>query len=373
MAVNYDDKRFTEVESQKSAALKDLDKTYDGMVESSQKGYNDQIQASKDWVNKQTEIQNDNTDFAIEQINQQKDQTRKDYLKEQSGAYVDWQKQSNKYGAEAERQASMGMANSGYSESSQVAMYNAYQNRVTTAREVYSRDVLNFDNKITEAKLQNNALLAEIAYEGLREQLALGIEAMQYKNSLIIQKTSEKRAINSEYYNRWKDVLSQINTENAQAEQKRQFDANMAFQREQFEWQKAQAAAKASSGSISKSSSGSSSKKSSGSSSSSVSKNTSSKSTGKKEDEYKIDMASLIKMGYAGKSAREIDSLVRQGVLQEIVDPINKVITYKQTRPDFLAKKKYGGAKYDATYMDDAIETMKHNSNPFTIFQKPVK
>lgn len=342
MAVNYDDKRFTEVESQKSEALKDLDKTYDGMVESSQKGYNDQIQASKDWVDKQTEIQNENTDFAIEQINQQKDQARKDYLKEQSGAYVDWQKQSNKYGAEAERQASMGMANSGYAESSQVSMYNAHQARVTAAREVFSRAELNFDNKITEAKLQNNALLAEIAYEGFKEQLAFGIEAMQYKNSLLIQKTSEKRAIDTDYYNRWKDVLSQINTENAQAEQKRQFDANMAFQREQFEWQKAQAAAKASSGSISKSSSGSSSKKSSGSGSSSVSKSTSNSTPKlKSKDELEVNMASVLALGYGPISAARLDSLVKTGEVVEIVDPIKGVINYKKANPTAVVKSKY--------------------------------
>jgi hypothetical protein len=339
MSVNYDDERFTEVESQKSAALKDLDKTYDDMVDSSQKGYNDQIQASKDWVDKQTEIQNENTDFAIEQINQQKDQTKKDYLKEQSGAYKDWQKQSNKYGAEAERQASMGMANSGYSESSQVAMYNNYQNRVAAAREVYSRAVLNFDNKITEAKLQNNALLAEIAYEGLREQLALGIEAMQYKNSLLIQKSSEKRAINTDYYNRWKDVLSQINTENAQAEQKRQFDANMAFQREQFEWQKAQATAKASSAI-------SSSKKSSGSASSSISKSTSDNTPKvKSKDELKVDMTSVLNLGYGPINAARLNSLVKTGEVQEIVDPIKGVITYKKSNPSLTYNtyvSKYG-------------------------------
>lgn len=358
MSVNYDDERFTEVESQKSAALKDLDKTYDDMVDSSQKGYNDQIQASKDWVDKQTEIQNENTDFAIEQINQQKDQTKKDYLKEQSGAYKDWQKQSNKYGAEAERQASMGMANSGYSESSQVAMYNNYQNRVAAAREVYSRAVLNFDNKITEAKLQNNALLAEIAYEGLREQLSLGIEAMQYKNSLLIQKTSEKRAINTDYYNRWKDVLSQINTENAQAEQKRQFDANMAFQREQFEWQKAQADKSSGGGSsIKKSSSGSSGKATVNKSSSSNSKIStkgatassiwpstgtgSNKKSNNDKKELKIDMDSVLALRMGPLSESKLNSMVASGVIREIIDTEAGVIRFEYTNPQtqYIANK----------------------------------
>lgn len=350
MAVNYDDKRFTEVESQKSEALKDLDKTYDGMVESSQKGFNDQIQASKDWVDKQTQIQNEKTDFAIEEINQQKDQTKKDYLKEQSGAYVDWQKQSNQYGAKAEQQASMGMANSGYSESSQVSMYNTYQNRVAAARESYSRAVLNYDNAIKEARLQNNSLLAEIAYEGLREQLSLGIEAMQYKNSLIIQKTSEKRAVNNDYYNRWKDVLSQINTENAQAEQKRQFDANMAFQREQFDWQKAQAAAKASSGgSIKKSSSGSSSGKSS-SGSTKVSRSRSAKDTTSKiwpnnnDKKASVDMNSVLALGRGPISESKLNSLVASGQVKEVVDPKTGKITFKNAAPKIAGVTSIGNA-----------------------------
>lgn len=344
MAVNYDDKRFSEVESQKSDALKDLENTYNGMIEDSQKGYNDQIQASKDWVDKQTDIQNKNTDFAIEQINQQKDQTRKDYLKEQSGAYVDWQKQSNQYGAKAEQQASMGMANSGYSESSQVSMYNTYQNRLAAAREVYSRAVLNYDNKITEAKLQNNALLAEIAYKGLQEQLSLGIEAMQYKNSLIIQKTSEKRAINSEYYNRWKDVLSQINTENALAEQQRQFNANLAFQKEQFAWQQAQAAAKSSGGgsSIKKSSSGSSSnKKSSDSKITNIEPPTASASS-KQKDEPTVDMQSVLALGYGPISASRLNALVKTGQVRETLNPITNKLTYKKASvSDIMAIKKW--------------------------------
>ena len=329
MAVNYNDERFTEVESQKSDALKDLDKTYDGMVKDSQKGYNDQIQASKDWVDKQTEIQNQNTEFAIEEINQQKEQTRKDYIKEQSGAYVDWQKQSNQYGAKAEQQASMGMANSGYSESSQVSMYNTYQNRVAAAREVYSRAVLNYDNKITEAKLQNNSLLAEIAYKGLQEQLALGIEAMQYKNSLLIQKTSEKRAVESDYYNRWRDVLSQINTENALAEQQRQFNENMSFQKEQFAWQKAQAAKSSSSGTatVKKSSGSSGNKYSTKGSTIWPTGSNNSKTTSK--DEPKVNKQSVLDLG-GPYSAAYLDALVAEGYAKEEYNPSSNELTYKK-------------------------------------------
>lgn len=232
--VNYDDQRFTQVESDKNAALSELETTYSGMIGESDKYYQAQIDASKQWADKQSQIQQDNTDFAIEQVEQQKDQAHKDYLKEQSGAYVDWRKQSNEYGAESEKMASAGLANTGFSESSQVSMYNTYQNRVATARDSYNRAVLNYDNAIKDARLQNNAALAEIAYTALQQQLELSLQGFQYKNNLILEQANKKLEVDQMYYNRYQDVLKQINTENALAEQIRQFNAEYNEKVRQF-------------------------------------------------------------------------------------------------------------------------------------------
>ena len=49
---------------------------------------------------------------------------------ETSSAYIDYMKQTNQYGGALENLASRGLATQGYSESSKVAMYNTYQNRV---------------------------------------------------------------------------------------------------------------------------------------------------------------------------------------------------------------------------------------------------
>ena len=233
--INYDDERFTQVESDKNQALTELENTYAGMIGSADKYYDEQIQASKDWADKQAQIQQDNTDFAIEQIEQQKDQANKDYIKEQSGAYVDWRKQSNQYGTEAEKMASAGLSSTGYSESSQVSMYNTYQNRVATARESYNRAVLNYNNAIKDAQLQNNAALAEIAYNALQQQLELSLQGFQYKNQLILEQANKKTELDNIYYNRYQDVLQQINTENAMAEDIRQYNETMAWNTEQKE------------------------------------------------------------------------------------------------------------------------------------------
>jgi hypothetical protein len=238
--INYDDKRFAEVEADKKAALNEVDVTYGNMISNSDKYFQSQIDASKQWADKQSQLQQEKTDFAIEKIEQDKAQAKKDYTKEQSGAFVDWQKQSNEYGAEAEKMASAGLAGSGYSESSQVSMYNTYQNRVTAARESYNQAVLSYNNAITEARLQNNSVLAEIAYETLQKQLELSLQGFQYKNQLIIEKSNKKTQLDSEYYNRYQDVLKQINTENALAEEVRQYNASLALQQAQLAEQKRQ-------------------------------------------------------------------------------------------------------------------------------------
>lgn len=357
--INYDDKRFTEVEADKNAALKENEKLYSGMANESNKYYQAQIDASKQWADTQTKLQNEQTEFAVEKIEQQKDQAHKDYLKEQSGAYTDWQKQSNQYGANSEQVAAQGLANTGYSESSQVSMYNTYQNRVATAREAYSRAVLNYDNAIKDAQLQNNSILAEIAYKALEQQLTLSLEGFQYKNNLLLEQANKKLEIDQMYHSRYQDVLDQMNTENALAEQIRQYNEKMAEEKRQYNeslaLQQAQLAEEkrqfnetmAYNKSRASGSGGGSGGKTKanwiygGSSGGGQITGGSRKITSPKtktnkqkvteyldsgENRPKVDTKSLVKAGYAGRSAESIDKAVRSGVLIEEVK--NGKLTY---------------------------------------------
>lgn len=233
--IDYTDERFGKVDGDRDQAMTDLDNVYNGMIGQTDKYFTDQIDSIKDWGDTQAQIQQQQTDFTIEQINQQKDQAKKDYIKEQSGAYVDWQKQSNQYGVGAEKMASAGLTNTGYSESSQVSMYNTYQNRVATAREVFNQAVLNYNNSIKEAQLQNSAALAEIAFQTLQQTLELSLQGFQYKNQLILEQANKKLEIDNIYWNRYQDVLQQINTENALAEDIRQYNETMKWNTEQAE------------------------------------------------------------------------------------------------------------------------------------------
>lgn len=240
MASTINDERLVAVKTEEEKALNKSNTMYNSMIADSQKYYDQQIQASKDYAKEQSKLQQEQTDFAIEKIEQEKEQANKDYIREQSGSYVDWQKESNRYGANAETMAANGFVASGYGESSQVAMYNQYQNRVATARETYNKAVLNYNNAITEARLQNNSVLAEIAYNALQQQLELALQGMQYKNQLLETQANKQLEIKNMYNSKYQSVLDQINKENALAEEIRQYNQSLALQKAQLEEEKRQ-------------------------------------------------------------------------------------------------------------------------------------
>ena len=231
--VDMNGEQFKAVDAAVENSWNEYSQTVGGMIGDTDKYYDDQIQATQKWEDEQKQLQQDRTDFTIEQIEQEMDKAHKDYLKEQSASYVDWQKQSNQYGTQAEKMASAGLTNTGFSESSQVSMYNTYQNRVATARESYNNAVLNYKNAIKDAQIQNSAALAEIAYQSLQQQLELSLQGFQYKNQLITDLASKKIEFENTRWNRYQDVLQQINTENALAENIRQFNENQKWQTEQ--------------------------------------------------------------------------------------------------------------------------------------------
>jgi hypothetical protein len=229
---DWENEQFKNVDADIAQQENEFNQTYGGMINNTDQYYNDLKDATQQWADKQTQLQQDQTDFAIEKIEQQKDQAHKDYLKEQSGAYTDWRKQSNQYGVEAEKMASAGLSQTGFSESSQVSMYNTYQNRVATARESYQNAVLNYNNAIKDATLQNNAALAEIAFNSLQQQLELSLQGFQYKNQLVLDLADKKMELNNIKWNRYQDILQQLNTEKALELDIQKHNDTQVFQKE---------------------------------------------------------------------------------------------------------------------------------------------
>lgn len=261
MAINYNDERFTNLKNEEAAAKNESNSTYDNLINESGKYYDKLINQSKEWADKQAEIQNQQTEFAIDKIEQQKQKAEKDYTKEQKGAYQDYMEQVNPYGATLQGAGQKGLANSGWSEDAQASFYNAYQNRYAQARESYNEIIKNYDNNIKEAQLQNSSALANIYAQASKEQLELALASFTVIKDLKLNKLNQSIALDNEYNNRWRQVESQINTENALAEQIRQYNeslaeqkrqadmdqayrnASLALEREKFNYQKSQDAA----------------------------------------------------------------------------------------------------------------------------------
>lgn len=293
--------------NEKTNALNNINTSYNDMIDNSQTYYEQQAQATKDYADTQQALQKEQNDFLIEKINQQKDQTKKDYVKEQKGAYADYMRANDEYGVNRERLAQQGLTNGGYEASADYKYYNTYQNRVANARDTYNKAILNYDNSIKDAMLQNNSKLAEISYNALQSQLQLALEGFQYKNGLLQQQLSTQMSIDSDYYGRYQNVLAQINHENQfKYQQERDRIADQQWQK-QYNLQLAN----------SRKSSGGSSKSSKKSSSSEQQVNSEQKATpSPKEimDNIKMiqgpGLTNNIKDGLTGKTYSSVDSLM---------------------------------------------------------------
>lgn len=210
MSTEIDPKKLEAIDNEERTAYENNDALYDKLGKELDATVGAQKEYIEQWKNTQDATIKAQTDFTVDTIEQQRAQAKKDYEKEQSAAYVDWQKESNAYGVNAEKMAQSGMTGTGYSESSQVSMYNTYQNRVASALASMQNANLNYDNAVKEAYLQQSSALAEIALEGLQMQLELSLQAFQHKNDLLIQKSNTEREIESLYHNKWMDVYNAI-------------------------------------------------------------------------------------------------------------------------------------------------------------------
>ena len=263
--INMQDARLTNVETERQNQIRSTTDQYNSMINNADQFYDRQAQVARENAQRQQELQNASTEQQVKEINQQREKTERDYQKEQRGAYTDYQKQVNEYGVNAEIMASRGLAGTGYAESSQVSMYNAYQNRVAMARQSLADSQQNYDNLIAQARLNNDTKQAEIANELARAQAEYALQGFQYKNSLIESRQQQLNQLNSRYDARYNTMLGIMQNEiegrrqNYQAnvniltqaeknrqwakefdENNRRFDAEMALKDRQFEEERRQ-------------------------------------------------------------------------------------------------------------------------------------
>lgn len=334
--VDPNNEKLLDVKAEGADILRDSNAAYDTAIDNNNatsKELQGQIDAN---TNDLVKAQQAQSDLAIQGIKNDMAEAEKDYLKEQSAAYVDYQKQIDPYGINAERIASLGLSNSGYAESSKVAMYNQYQNRVAIAREAYTRATTDFKLGIAEAKAANSVALAEIRANALAQSLEIAMQFAMQNNSLLTEKARQQTAIRQQNFQNYMSVYDSIMQENALiedvrqfnaqiSEEKRQFNATMAENKRQFNVIQAVRAAAAKA----KASGGGSSKKSASVKKSKaavdkivkgkVARDTANDKPVKKSSPT-VDMNSVLKLGYGPISEQRLSDLVDSGKVVQYVE-----------------------------------------------------
>lgn len=185
---------------------KDILDKIDSLTDDIDDAYGNLEEATNAFGEEQLLLQDEQTNYTVEQIEQQKEEAKNELQKEQRNAYADYQKQVNPYGVEAEQMAQMGMSNTGYSETSKVAMYTAHQNRIALAKQSYDKAILDYNNAINEARMQNSVSKAQIAFQTLQMRLGYVIEGIGKKMSMLQTKADTIGSQKS-----YLDILDELN------------------------------------------------------------------------------------------------------------------------------------------------------------------
>lgn len=203
-------------EVEKNNLINDYNSNYDKRLSDYDNLLKDRENYINNWAETQKENQQRQTDYNISLINQNKQEAQKNAEKETKDAYVDYMKQTNEYGGAAETLASKGLATQGYSESSRVGMYNTYQNRVATTNAALTKANTEYNNQISQALLNNDVQLAEIALNQMQESYKLALEGFEYKDTMYNNKINYINEINNNYFSRKSNLQDRIDNYNSQ-------------------------------------------------------------------------------------------------------------------------------------------------------------
>lgn len=245
-----DDERLAKIEAEKAQMQAKSDSVYNELLQDNENLYNQQ----KDYANTWETTENSNLDKRLEfntgLINQQKDKANQLYETEAKKAKNDFTAYANPYGLQAEQFASQGLLKSGVSETAKLGGYNSYQNRLAMANKVRQDALVQYDNDINQARLENDVQKAQNAVKKLEMNLQYANSYFNNKSSLKQNQLSNSLSIGGDYFNRYNTVYNNIQAEKEREEAIRQWNEQFAFQKEQAaqsqaNWEKEYALSKA--------------------------------------------------------------------------------------------------------------------------------
>lgn len=230
-----EEERYAKVENDKKNALSESNKIYNELLQNNTNLTEKQNQYTDSWLKAQNEIADKNAEYQKELQNQNKSKAEQEFNNEaiaSKNAYYDF---INPYGANAEIQASNGLQNSGYSETSKVGAWNIQQNRTAKARASLNDAIQDYNNAIKEIDLNRDTTKMQYSLEALKQKLDASLNEFTNKSELMQNQLSNNQTIDNEYNNRYNNVWNQIQTEKEYEENIRQYEKNYQLQKQEYE------------------------------------------------------------------------------------------------------------------------------------------
>lgn len=135
------------------------------------------INQSKTLLEQSAEQQNKIVDLGIQKAtntaNKQKQELEEEATKQGKQLYTDYKKQSSEFGVNAENLASKGLNNSGYTETSNVDMFNTYQKNVTNLAMQTTKLKAEVDFNLNQAMIDADVQKAENEANKYLQQMQL--------------------------------------------------------------------------------------------------------------------------------------------------------------------------------------------------------
>ena len=203
------DERLNNILSERDKAINESNSTYQGLINNNKNLYDEQLKGLDTYETTQNGIAQGNYEQAINQINQNKENAQKRTDIENQKAYNSYQKVINPYGVEQESLG--GLGNSGYSETFKLGAYNQYQNRIGKANIALQEAFTQYDNEMSEAKRTYDTTKAQNALTKLQMQLEYAKSYNDTNTSLSLGQLTGKQNLNSDYDNRYMNMINHIN------------------------------------------------------------------------------------------------------------------------------------------------------------------
>ncbi len=128
-----------------------------------------------------------NVQAAVNRLSDQKYDVEKQRKEAEKAAYSAYRAAVNPYGARAQQLASMGLSDSGYSETSLLNLGNQYQKAISDAFTARNEALRAIELQIEEARLSGDAQKAEALVAYHQNVANMGLQNAQYYTNLAVQ------------------------------------------------------------------------------------------------------------------------------------------------------------------------------------------